>query len=586
MLLAVGITIYGGILRWNVITCRYGPLDHPGWARVLTTRVSPLARYVEPGIYAWPQVANPYVGGDPINYLRFGREMQSFYQAHVREPVFPAITRVFLILLDNQDVAVSFASALTSTLSIFATYLLGRAAFGAPVGLLAAFGLAIDYDAVSWAADGWRDDTFTLFVVLGAWAFVRLRQDPRPRNAVIAGVLAGGACLTRITSLSWIVPALLFLGLERRSEWRQRLVLSGIAAAVTAAVVAPYLINCWRATGDPFMSINVHTGYYRASEGLPSNERMNALSYVRAKLARKPVFQLDTAITGLFVYPIRNKWSGFDLWVPRLTQIVMTLGIVGLVLFLGSAVGRLLLLITFSSLIPYGFTWNVGGGGEWRFTMHIYPLLLIAAAYAAVWLVRAALRLPRLVDTWPPAWSRRTVMRVTAACVLAVLACLGYVSLPYFVARESLDYGEPTSISTGERDWLFYPRGWSPWRQDGMVTARVMLGERGTIRIPVPRPRPYLLTVRADPATPELPRRIVLLMNGRLLFRFGLGWDPERVGAYSIEVAPEFLRSGANELQLVADGVVQAGAAGPRYAWLPPSTPISLRVWYVRLNPL
>ena len=35
-------------------------------------------------------------GGDPINYLKFGREMRNFYAAHVREPGFPAATRLGL----------------------------------------------------------------------------------------------------------------------------------------------------------------------------------------------------------------------------------------------------------------------------------------------------------------------------------------------------------------------------------------------------------------------------------------------------------------------------------------------------------
>ena len=45
-------------------------------------------------------------------------------------------------------------------------------------------------------------------------------------------------------------------------------------------------------------------------------------------------------------------------------------------------------------------------------------------------------------------------------------------------------------------------------------------------------------------------------------------------------------RAGFNRLELIADAVVEAGAAGPRFAFLAPATPISLRVWMVRLNPM
>ena len=42
-------------------------------------------------------MTTPYVGGDPINYLKFAREMRNFYAAHVREPMFPAVTKIGLM---------------------------------------------------------------------------------------------------------------------------------------------------------------------------------------------------------------------------------------------------------------------------------------------------------------------------------------------------------------------------------------------------------------------------------------------------------------------------------------------------------
>ena len=53
--------------------------------------------------------------------------MTRFYQAHVREPVYVAWTKLWLWLLDDQDVGISYASATASALAILATYLLGAA---------------------------------------------------------------------------------------------------------------------------------------------------------------------------------------------------------------------------------------------------------------------------------------------------------------------------------------------------------------------------------------------------------------------------------------------------------------------------
>ena len=77
---AIVVALYGGILRAHVLSGRYGIVTHPAWAHAITAAAPPIARALEPKIYAWPPVANPYVGGDPVNYLRFAREMESFYR--------------------------------------------------------------------------------------------------------------------------------------------------------------------------------------------------------------------------------------------------------------------------------------------------------------------------------------------------------------------------------------------------------------------------------------------------------------------------------------------------------------------------
>src|SRR5215813_614121 len=94
---------YGALLRLDAFTGKYGSLDHPAWARLATHQVAALARSVRPSAIAWYREPRPYVGGDPINYLNYARQMTSFYQAHVREPIFLAATRLGLWALGGQD---------------------------------------------------------------------------------------------------------------------------------------------------------------------------------------------------------------------------------------------------------------------------------------------------------------------------------------------------------------------------------------------------------------------------------------------------------------------------------------------------
>ena len=393
------ITLYGALLRLDALTVRYGWLDHPAWAVRLEQSLLPVSMALRPAAVPWLRVDSPYEGGDPINYLRFAREMRHFYQAHVREPVFLALTRFMLWVMGGSDIAVSYASLIGGTLAIVATYLLGRAAHSRGAGLIAAAALAIELTAIIWAADGWRDDTFMFVVALYGWALLRLYQERSWRWGIAAGAIAGLACLTRLSALLFVVPTLIWLVFEARKtetqpaaplSWRS-LRCATVAVAVMTVLILPFLINCWRATGDPFFAVNYHTRYYRAAEGLPLDESVSALDYIGRKLHDRPIGTIDTAGVGMFVFPFKNKWTGFRAWSPGLMQLLQWSAVIGLILALMVPEGRLLWVLALASLAPYALTWSIGGGGEWRFTQHVYPIYLVAAgatlagAFTAVW---------------------------------------------------------------------------------------------------------------------------------------------------------------------------------------------------------
>jgi Dolichyl-phosphate-mannose-protein mannosyltransferase len=580
--LAVLITVLGGLLRLDALVGKYGSVDRPVWARVVTHEVADAGAALRPSSIRWRRVEQPYVGGDPVNYLKFAREMTGFYQAHVREPVFLAITRATLWALEGQDIAVSFASLAGSTLAVFATYLLGSALLSRPAGLVGALLLAVEYEAVMWSPDGWRDDTFTATVLLTAWALLRLRQQPSISNAVLAGALGGVSCLTRITALSFIVPALLWLIADgstppRREKGRA----AGVALAVLAVVLGPYLVRCAIATGDPFIAVNYHTTYYRYAEGRPIGEPMSATEYLGAKVTDKPVASLDTSLSGLFVQPFVTKWHGLHHWLGALDPGLRWLALAGLGAFAFFALGRLLLVILLSSLVPYMLTWNVAGGGEWRFTMHAYPFYLLAVGCALAWVAGAIGRI--VVSRALP--ERKVLLRAALRVgILVVVAAVGvavYFGLPWFVTREAIARGEDTSIDTGERDLVFYRRGWSGVHREG-ITVRVSRGERSTVRIPLPGRRDYDIVLRMDPVDPETEQRVSVLFNGHLVGLLRLSWNPERVGSYRVRARAHMVRA-SNELTIVPSTLVTAGSAGPRFAWLGPDDRIGVRLWYVRV---
>jgi hypothetical protein len=583
--LALIVVAYGALLRLDAFVGGYGTLNRPAWARVVTNDVAPLAGYLRPNAVHWRRIPTPYVGGDPINYLKYGREMRSFYQPHVREPVFLATTRLALAALAGQDAAVSLASLVGSVLVILATYLLGRALVSSLAGIVAAFVVAIDYDMITWAPDGWRDDMFTATVVLAAAAFVRFHRRPAFWNALAVGGACGLACLTRITALSFALPALGWVALAGSDgDVRARREYSAVAFVILTAIVAPFLISCAIATGDPFFAINYHTSYYRFAEGMPSQAPVSAGGYLRMKFASHPLATLDAGVTGEFVRPFAIKWLGLNVWSPLLAAGLRFAALAGLASLPFSRQGRLVLLILLASLLPYAFTWNVGAGGEWRFTMHAYPLYIVAAMIGCAGLYRGLLMLYLRPDGWrsrAAAFARRAAL----VCAIAAAAVLAYVWFPWLVVREAIVKGDSISIETGDRDSPFYRGGWSRPHREGLATVRVSQAARAAVHFPLPRRENYDVIVRADPVAPDSRQTMTVLFNQQVVLRTALDWNPQRVGTYRVHLPPEWIKSGDNELTLIASPLVPAADAGSRFYWLDPAATIGIRLWYIRIMP-
>ena len=376
-LFAALLMLYAGSLRLESVVRQCWGLEAPTWARWVTAVVTE----IRPNALKLPPEEHPYAG-DPGGYLRYARAMERFYDAHVREPLFVAATKAGLALSSGADIGISLTSAAFSTLMVLALYFLGVACFGQAVGLLAAFLLAIEPQVIGLAAGGWRDEAFSLFVLLTTLALVRLRAKPSFVNALFTGVAGGACCLTRITSLSFFIPALVFLCFGGDpSELRPRRGAVALALVIALALVLPYLASCAIAFGDPFLAINTHTGFYRDRAGLPSATSMNWAQYLATTF--KPVELARNLAEGLTRYPFTNKWFPYSLWLPGLAPVLRLLSLAGLVLFVTDLRGRLLLVVLFAALLPFAFTWGVSGGSEWRLTLVAYPFYLLAASLAA-----------------------------------------------------------------------------------------------------------------------------------------------------------------------------------------------------------
>ena len=581
--ITVLVVSYGVLLRFDAITLKYGPVSWPPWLSAVQQTRAP-ASLLRPAGVTWEAVPTyPHRDGppthyasDPYTYLKYAREMRSFYAAHSREPLFPLVTKIFLYLLRNQDVAVSVASAAFSVLAIIATLALGWYVFSWRVGLGAALAIAVEYDVVSWGVAGLRDDAFVCAVVLSAYAMLRYARMPSTRNAVLVGLAGGLSCLVRVTALSFLLPGFAYLVSSGNVRWRERLKGVGLAAAIAAAIFAPFAINCWLTFGDPLYAINVHADVYRATEGQTLSNSQTASQYLGSHAIDRPIQTLDTFILGMTSYPFLNKWGGFAPWSVRLGPILSWASVVGLILFVGSPPGRLLVLVLAGSLVPYALTWKLIA--DWRFTEHAYPFFLIAACLAIDRLVSLAVpsRLSALVSSRPD-W-RRVAFWGSVVATIGLGLWIVLRVLPFLVVSEALAANESVTIEAGERDGAFFQEGWSSPRIEGAVTARLTRGDRSTVCFPLPRVAEYDLTIRLDPFPRPTTERAELLpavrvfINDNLLATFGLQWNPERVGAYEIHVPRNVTKAGVNRLVIAPE--------------LKPGGPDRVRFWYVRIRPV
>src|SRR5258706_625384 len=363
--------------------------------------------------------------------------MRSFNAAHRREPLFPFATKVWLWVLGNQDVAVSFASAAFSVAAIALTYLLGTAVFSYGVGLAAALLFAIEYDVISWSVEGWRDDAFTCLLLAFALALVRFTQAPGRGRAALLGLAAGAMCLTRITALSIVLPAFAAAAVWPRRPWREASLQIGAAIAVAALVSGPFFINSWRTFGDPFHSINTHVDAYRTGES-GETESATVTDYAARQFRAHPMVTIDTFVLGMTQYPFTSKWSGFDPWLPLAGTVLAIATLLGLLLWTAHPTGRLLLLLVAASLAPFALTWRVAG--YFRFTLHVYPFFLIAAC-AIPWFLA---RRERVLG------APRTLAGAAAAAAVAWMLMMRVMPVAMF--EEALASGQPATIMAGGRD--------------------------------------------------------------------------------------------------------------------------------------
>lgn len=146
-------------------------------------------------------------------------------------------------------------SALFDTASVLLIYLIGRRAFGAAAGLLAAAFTALAVLHIQLSHFATFDTTLTAFVLLTVWAAVRHAQTGRRRDLLLAGVGLGLAVGSKFSAVLLAIPIaaaifgrIIFTADHAESGEKKKNRISAASALSAVKKFLLFLFRQWRLT--------------------------------------------------------------------------------------------------------------------------------------------------------------------------------------------------------------------------------------------------------------------------------------------------------------------------------------------------
>jgi 4-amino-4-deoxy-L-arabinose transferase-like glycosyltransferase len=171
-----------------------------------------------------------------------------FATGYGHEPLYNYLAALVSAPTGVTDLTLRLTTALCGLVIVLGSYLLARRAFDRWVAWVAAAGLAVSFWPVFTHRQGVRPITLPLLFVPAVFFLWRgLSETGRPRDWVLAGLLAGGTFYTYLASrvmLPAFVVFAAYLALLHRATWRRTrrgLLLMLFVAVLVAAPLAIYL---------------------------------------------------------------------------------------------------------------------------------------------------------------------------------------------------------------------------------------------------------------------------------------------------------------------------------------------------------
>lgn len=198
-----------------------------------------------PGLGRWPP---GLYHDEAINGLDALRVLQGahpvFFTANNgREPLFIYLVAASVAVLGRSAFAVRLVSAILGTLTVPATFLLGRSLFDRRVAWLGALITAIAVWPINLSRVGFRAVAMPLFVALTLWAFWRLLQDGPVWGGAFAGLLLYTYLAARFVPLALGLFVLYLVWTRRPVPWHRLLLFSLVALVVAAPLLSYFALH-------------------------------------------------------------------------------------------------------------------------------------------------------------------------------------------------------------------------------------------------------------------------------------------------------------------------------------------------------
>ena len=347
--------------------------------------------------FSWPENVpkSTYPAGQPTAWM---------------PPVYPFLMagafKVFGIFTERAAIAIELFQTIVSVLTCILLYCLGKRIFGAKVGLIAAFLLAIYPPAIHFAVQKtWSTTLFAFCLILIVLTLLSRASRPDVKHGIGLGVLLGFTALLDPVILGTYPFALAWLWINAKKAGPTANRMMFAIVGICILTISPWIVRNYIVFGH-FVLIKSNlgnelfkgnnesaTGHFSPSLGGVLTEEERARLRQSDEVSRNR-FLMAKALTYIKEHPLNftrltvkrfiyywtfKEKSLRKIWIPLMAYAgVLVLAAIGVILSRGKAKhSTLLLLILFSLPLPYYFTIV----GLFRYRFPVEPLMMIFAAY-------------------------------------------------------------------------------------------------------------------------------------------------------------------------------------------------------------